>query len=252
VPVIIVSPPVTVINNHRSIPPTEWAPAIVIIIPEPGYPGRGPVITRYPIPMIKGVPLPSAIVVGKISPRVKRTPGIPIKGIPNPTSIVIGSPVIPHVVRYPDIGVIGVIVSPSTIPGQFMFIFFIAAVQVLGGAIAGITQFTGSILVPAVEIIFVRGIEIVGTFFDLAVKHDNFLVFPDIPVEIVTGNFSDSIVDVDLGLSSFTYINPVSSLVQQKYAAIRGLYFYISFIVEVFNIKVNASPDYFKTHVCFS
>jgi len=252
VPVIIVSPPLTVINDHRSIPPTEGAPAIVIIIPEPGHPGGRPVIARYPIPMIKGVPLPSAIVVGKISPRVKRTPGITIIGIPYPASMVIGSPIITYVVRYPDIVVIAVIVSPSAITGQFMFIFFIAAVQVLGGTIPGITQFTGSILVPAVEIIFVRGIEIVWTFFDLAVKHDNFLVFSDIPAEIVTGHFSDSIIDEDLGLSAFIYINPVGSPIKQKYAAIRCLYFYISFIVEVFNIQVNAAMEHFETHVCFS
>jgi hypothetical protein len=66
--VTIVSPPVTAINDHRSIPPTEGAPAIVIIIPVPGHPGRRPAIRRYPIPMIKRVPVPSAIVVGKISP----------------------------------------------------------------------------------------------------------------------------------------------------------------------------------------
>jgi hypothetical protein len=65
---MIVSPPTAIINHHRSIPPTEGGPAIVIIIPEPGHPGGRPAITRYPIPMIKGVPVPSAIVVGKISP----------------------------------------------------------------------------------------------------------------------------------------------------------------------------------------
>jgi hypothetical protein len=166
--------------------------------------------------------------------------------------MVIGSPVNTHAVRYPDIGVIGVIVSPSTIAGQFMFILFITTVQILGGTIPGITLYTVSILVPTIEIIFVRGKEIKWSFFDLTVKHDNFLVFPDIPAVTVSSHFSDTIIDVDLGPSSFIYVNPVRSPVQQKYAAIRCLYFYISFIVEVFNIQVNAAADHFETQVCFS
>jgi hypothetical protein len=133
-----------------------------------------------------------------------------------------------------------------------MFILFIATIEVLGGTILGITQFTGSILVPPIEIIFFRGIEVKWPFFDPTVKHDNFLVFPDIPAVIVSSHFSDSIIDVDLGPSSFTYVNPVRSPVQQKYAAIRCLYFYISFIVEVFNIQVNAAAEHFETQVCFS
>jgi hypothetical protein len=214
IPVTIVSPPLTIINNNRSIPPAKGAPAIIIIIPEPGHPGRRPVIARYPIPMIRGVPLPSAIVVGEISPRVKRVPDIPIKGIPNPTSMVIGSPVITHVGRYPDIGVIGVIVYPSAMTGQFLFILFIAAVQVLRGTIPGIAQFTASILVPLVKLIFVRGIEVKWSFFYLTVKHDNFLVFTDIAAVIIASHFSISIIDVDLSVSTFTYVNPVSSPVQ--------------------------------------
>jgi hypothetical protein len=213
-PVTIVSLPLTIINNNRSIPPAKGAPAIIIIIPEPGHPGRRPVIARYPIPMIIGVPMPSAIVVSEISPRVKRVPDIPIKGIPNPTSMVIGSPVNTHIVRYPDIGIIAVIVSPSTMAGQFMFILFIATIQVLRGTIPGIAQFTGSILVPLIEFIFVRGIEVKWSFFYLTVKHDNFLVFPDIAAVVIASHFSDSIIDIDLSASTFTYVYPVSSPVQ--------------------------------------
>jgi hypothetical protein len=71
-PVVIVSPPSTIINNDRPVPPAKWAPTIVIIIPVPGDPCRRPVITRNPIPAIIWVPMPSAVVVSKKSPGIKR------------------------------------------------------------------------------------------------------------------------------------------------------------------------------------
>jgi hypothetical protein len=95
-----------------------------------------------------------------------------------------------------------------------MFILFIAAVQILRGTIPGIAQFTASILVPPVKIIFVRGIEVKWSFFNLTVKHDNFLVFSYIPAVIVARHFSDSIIDVDLGPSSFADVNPEGAPVQ--------------------------------------
>jgi len=67
-PVVVVSPPSTVIDHDGSVPPTHGAPTVVGVIPEPGNPARRPAIPGDPTPVIKRVPVPSAIVVGEETP----------------------------------------------------------------------------------------------------------------------------------------------------------------------------------------
>jgi hypothetical protein len=53
----------------------------------------------------------------------------------------------------PDIGTVSGIVFPPAVSGQFIFILFIAAVQVAGGTVPGVTHDIGSFAVPLIEII---------------------------------------------------------------------------------------------------
>jgi hypothetical protein len=132
-----------------------------------------------------------------------------------------------------------------------MFIFFITTVQVLRGTITGITQLTAPFLAPTVEIVFICGIEIEWSFFYSTVKHNDFLIFPNIAAIIVASHFCNSIIYINLGSSAFIYVNPVGSLVQQKNTAIRCLHFNIPFIVQVVNIQINTTAYYPETKVCF-
>jgi hypothetical protein len=191
--------------------------------------------------MIDGVPMPPAIVMGKISPRIVRHPGVAIVRIPHPASVVIRAPIYTDIIGNPDIAAVSPVVFPSAAVGQFIFILFIAVIEVAGGAVAGITDPIVSLPVPVVEIIFIRGIEIEGALFDLTVKHDNFLAFPDIPAIILPSHFSDTIVYVDFGPPSIVDIDPVQSPIQDKDTAIRGLDLNIPLIVEIFNFQVEAA-----------
>jgi hypothetical protein len=115
--VTMVSPPPALVYDDRPVPITERTPAIIIVISEPGNPGRRIAVTGNPTPTVIGVPMPTAIMMGKKAPTVKRVPDITVIRVPYPAPVIIRPPIRPDIVRYPDIGAIGVVVTPTAMTG---------------------------------------------------------------------------------------------------------------------------------------
>ncbi len=130
------------------------------------------------------------------------------------------------------------IVRPPAVTRQFVFVIFISAGQVARCTVTGIAHIVVSFLVPLVKPVGIGRIKIERSLPYIPVQHGDFLVFPYIPAVIFTGNLGDAFINQYFRGPGFIHIDPVHAFIQQEYPAVRGLYFDIPFIVEIFDIQV--------------
>jgi hypothetical protein len=185
-PVVVVPEPAIVNDNDGSVPAAQWAPAVIVAVPEPIDPGRGPVVTGIPMPTIVSVPMPPAVMMGKVTPWVIRDPGVSVKRCPYPAAVVIGAPGRTDIIGDPDVFPVGGVINPSPVPGQLIFIVFITAGQVAGRIVASIPHHTVSFLVPTIKSIGIGRVKIIGVFPDPSVIHNDFLIFPYITAVVLS------------------------------------------------------------------
>jgi hypothetical protein len=133
--------------------------------------------------------------------------------VPYPSSMVIGPPRTPYVVGYPGIGAVGGVVAPSAVAGQFVLIIFVPFVQVTGRTVAGIAHRFIPFFIPVIEVIHPGGVKMEGPLPDVPVKHDYFLVFPDIALVVLSSHFGQAVEHVDFGSFTFVDVYPVKSFI---------------------------------------
>jgi hypothetical protein len=134
------------------------------------------------------------------------------------------------------------------VTGQFVFVVFIAVIQVAGRTVPRIAHGIVAGPVPGIEAVGFGCVEVEGSFLDIAAEHDDFLIFPHVPAVISTGNFGNTFENINFGLPSFIDVNPVHTFVQQEDSAVGGLDFDIFFKIKVLDIHVNTTLCDPETH----
>lgn len=98
-------------DDDRTIVPTEWAPADIVVSVIPMNPGRSPGAGGNPVPAQTEAPVPASVVIDAPAPGLVGNPGPAADRIPGPPPVIVGPPIGVGSRRDPNVSV-GLLVEP--------------------------------------------------------------------------------------------------------------------------------------------